>query len=93
MQSLEKNGKTLHLLKANSKPSKSGKKRKNVPIMGTFEQFTESKKKADSQGKKNQVQEILEQNKDQVLVLQRGPNGQPIMGPKPQNKDVNMKTK
>ena len=37
--STEKNGKTLHLLKANSKPSKSGKKRKTIPIMGTFEAF------------------------------------------------------
>ena len=80
-------------MKANSKPSASGKKRKTVALMGTFEQFTESKKRAESQGKKSQVQEILDQNKDSVLVLQKGPNGQPIMGPKPQNKDVKMNNK
>ena len=42
---LEKNGKTLHLLKSNSKPSKAGKKRKEIPILGTYQQYTDSKKK------------------------------------------------
>ena len=42
----EKNGKTLHLLKSGSKPTVGGKKRKQIPIMGTFGQYNESKKKA-----------------------------------------------
>ena len=87
----EKNGKTLHLLKANSKPSKSGKKRKHIPIMGTYEQYTESKKKADSSGKMAQAPAIPNQNEGEILFLQPGPNGQPIMAPKPNNKDVKMK--
>ena len=41
----EKNGKTLHLLKSASKPSKSGKPRKKVEILGSFDQYSESKKK------------------------------------------------
>ena len=41
----EKNGKTLHLLKSSSKPSKTGKKRKEIPILGTYQQYTDSKKK------------------------------------------------
>jgi len=43
---IEKNGKTLHLLKSGSKPVQGGKKRKQIPIMGTFGQYNESKKKA-----------------------------------------------
>ena len=41
----ERNGKTLHLLKANSKPVASGRKRKKIMLLGTYEQYTESKKK------------------------------------------------
>ena len=42
---IEKPGKTLHLLKSSSKPSKTGKKRKEIPILGTYQQYTDSKKK------------------------------------------------
>ena len=45
----EKNGKTLHLLKSSSKPSKAGKKRKEIPILGTYQQYTDSKKKPQPQ--------------------------------------------
>ena len=39
-----KNGKTLHLLKASAKPTKTDKKRKKIAILGDFEQYKESKK-------------------------------------------------
>lgn len=45
-RSIEKSGKTLHLLKAKSKPQKSGRKRKVIPTLGTFSQYKESKSKA-----------------------------------------------
>ena len=45
MLSTEKNGKTLHLLKSKSKPVPGGRKRKKLPVLGTFEQYAESKKK------------------------------------------------
>ena len=35
----QKSGKTLHLLKASSKPIKGGVKRKKVPILGSFAQI------------------------------------------------------
>ena len=41
----EKNGKTLHLLKANSKPAPAGRQRKKIAVLGTFAQYKESKKK------------------------------------------------
>ena len=62
-------------MKANSKPSKSGKKRKQVPIMGTYEQYSESKKKGDSSGKMAQAPAIPNQNQGEILFLQKGPNG------------------
>ena len=44
--SIEKNGKTLHLLKSGSKPTLGGKKRQKVPILGSFGEYNDSKKKA-----------------------------------------------
>ena len=44
--SLGKPGKTLHLLKARSKPIQSGRKRKKVPTLGTYTQYKDSKSKA-----------------------------------------------
>ena len=41
--STEKKGKTIHLLKASSKPVASAKKRKKIPIQGTYEEFRDSK--------------------------------------------------
>ena len=44
---IEKNGKTLHLLKQGSKQSSGIKSRKQVPLMGTFGQYKDSKRKPD----------------------------------------------
>ena len=44
--SIEKNGKTLHLLKSGSKPSMGERKRKKIPILGSFGQYKDSKSKA-----------------------------------------------
>ena len=41
----EKSGKTIHLLKAKSKPIQSGRKKKKLPMLGTFQDFKDSKKK------------------------------------------------
>ena len=41
----QKPGKTLHLLKSNSKVIAKDKKRKVVPLLGSFNEFKESKKK------------------------------------------------
>ena len=46
--STEKAGKTIHLLKARSKPIQSGRKRKKVSRLGTFEDYKSSKKKAEA---------------------------------------------
>ena len=40
-----KTGKTLDLLKSKSKPVPSSKKRKTVPLLGTFEAYVEQSKK------------------------------------------------
>ena len=42
---IEKSGKTLHLLKSNSKPTASDRQRKKVKILGTYGEYRESKKK------------------------------------------------
>ena len=46
MNSLEKSGNTLHLLKTKSKMIQSGRKRKKIEVLGTFAQYKDSKKKA-----------------------------------------------
>ena len=43
--------------------------------MGTFAQYTESKKKSDSSGKMAQAPAIPNQNEGEILFLQPGPNG------------------
>ena len=42
----QKSGKTIHLLKASSKATVSGKKRKKIPVLGSIKHYTESKKLA-----------------------------------------------
>ena len=42
---VEKNGKTIHLLKSGSKATQAAKPRKKVELLGTFDQYSESKKK------------------------------------------------
>ena len=44
LSDLEKNGKTLHLLKANSKKSIGERKRKKHNLLGTFDMYKDSKK-------------------------------------------------
>ena len=58
----EKNGKTLHLLKANSKPTPAGSQRKKVALMGTFGQYQESKQKPQPPKKEAPVPKILQQS-------------------------------
>ena len=40
-----KNGKTLHLLKAGSKPIATDRKRRKIQLLGSFGEYQESKKK------------------------------------------------
>lgn len=46
MYRAEKNGKTLHLLKSKSKPTAFAKKRKKIPILGSYTEYKDSKQKA-----------------------------------------------
>ena len=50
MYPTEKPGKTLHLLKASSKPVPAQRVRRKVQILGTYDQYRESKKKPPAQG-------------------------------------------
>ena len=47
---IEKPGKTLHLLKSGSKPVPAQRVRRKVQLLGTFDQYNESKKKPPAQG-------------------------------------------
>ena len=40
--SLEKNGKTLHLLKTSSKPTMVGKKRKHISVLFTHKEYQDA---------------------------------------------------
>ena len=66
----EKNGKTLHLLKSGSKPSQLDRKRKKVPVLGTFEQYTESKKKPVPKTNQPHVDEQVQQINSGSGILQ-----------------------
>ena len=41
--SIEKPGKTIFLLKSKSKPHQGGKKRKEVPLLGTLQEYQSQK--------------------------------------------------
>ena len=45
LNTTEKAGKTIHLLKAGSKVQAGGKKRRKVELLGTIDEYKESKKK------------------------------------------------
>ena len=47
---LEKNGKTLHLLKSKAKPTITDRKRKKIPIRGSISQYLDQKAKKDAGG-------------------------------------------
>ena len=50
MPTIEKPGKTIHLLKAKAKPSTTERKRRKIPIKGGFGEYqtAKAKKKAES---------------------------------------------
>ena len=82
----EKNGKTIHLLKSASKPTPAGRKRQKIPVLGSFGEYTDSKKKAMVSGPP-----AAEQN-----VQNPRPSGSSIvnyMAPAPQTKDAKMANK
>ena len=74
----EKSGKMIHLLKSGSKQATGQKMRKTVPLLGTFGQYKESKKKPDP---KQVAQSIV----DQVMLAP-----QPNIPP-PQKEDLKKK--
>ena len=41
--SVERNGKTLHLLKQGAKPSRTDRIRRKIPLKGTFTQYMDDK--------------------------------------------------
>ena len=51
----EKNGKTLHLLKANSKKSMGERKRKKHNLLGTFDMYKDSKKQERQQEQMHKI--------------------------------------
>ena len=55
----QKSGKTIHLLKQSSKPAMAGKKKRKVALLGSLEQFKESKKKPTAQPQQPVLQSSL----------------------------------
>ena len=76
----EKNGKTLHLLKANSKVTPAGRKRKHVAVLGTFADYQESKKKPAAPNQGAPVPSILKQGAGGSSIVS-------YMGPGPAGKN------
>ena len=60
---IEKNGKTLHLLKSKAKPTATDRQRKKIPIKGSFVQYLDSKRKADAQNWQLNVPGVIQQKK------------------------------
>ena len=57
------NGKTLHLLKSSSKKIEKNKKRKTIPLLGTIQDWHQSKRKSQPQyfaANENRVENQLE---------------------------------
>ena len=88
-----KTGKTLDLLKSKSKPIAAEKKRKKVPLLGSFETYQESKKK--SQLPTGMAQPPNTQNLAQGAqqLLNFGAANSTQKGPAKPNKDANMNAK
>ena len=89
----EKNGKTLHLLKSSSKPAKSDRKRKKIPILGTFDQFAESKQKPVSNLPIQPSSLANNQSSGAANILNYMAPGPAANGPPPKNKDAKMSQK
>ena len=82
---IEKNGKTLHLLKANSKPIPTKLKRRKIQLLGTYKEYAESKKKPVP------VKDPIAQSKPPVGSGQIQGNGiLQFMAPAPNAKDAKM---
>jgi len=60
----------VHLLKAPSKPTKAERKKKKVPILGTFDQYTESKKKPMPMGNAGGANKMAGQSSSSQPILQ-----------------------
>ena len=88
-----KTGKTLDLLKSKSKPIAAEKKRKKVPLLGSFETYQESKKK--SQLPTGMAQPPNTQNLAQGAqqLLNFGAANSSQKGPAKPNKDASMNAK
>ena len=88
-----KTGKTLDLLKSKSKPIAAEKKRKKVPLLGSFETYVEqSKKKPQPTGMAQPPNTSnLAQGAQQLLNF--GAANQAQKGPAKPNKDANMNAK
>ena len=69
------------------KPSKFGKQRKKINVVGTFQEYTKQKEQAEANGNMAPPPGAPGQNKDDILVLQRDAKGMVIMGPKSNVKD------
>ena len=76
----------MHLLKANSKPSMGSKKRKKIPLKGTFGQYKESKPKPQAQVNATAPPKLQGQPSGAQPTLQ-------FMATAPQNKDAKMSGK
>ena len=89
----EKHGKTLDLLKTKSKPIAAEKKRKKVPLLGTFDAYVEqSKKKPQPTGMAQPPNtQNLAQGAQQLLTF--GAANQVQKGPSQSGKDQQMKLK
>ena len=79
----ERNGKTLHLLKSGSKPTKIDRKRKKIPILGTFGEYTESKKKPQPLANASAQPKVQNQPAGGSSIVQ-------YMAPAPSAKDAKM---
>ena len=97
--STEKKGKTVHLLKSNSKPVASAKKRKKIPIQGTYEEYRDSKIKDLGKNAKNAAQspQVRPMQEDQQVRPMRsqgqssgGSSIVQYMAPAPGQKDAKM---
>ena len=88
-----KPGKTIDLLKAKSKPITMEKKRKKVPLIGTFEDYQSSKKKPVPPSNMAQLPPGQKIPGNEKLELQRDAKGMLVMAPVPNAKDAKMNHK
>ena len=90
---VEKNGKTIHLLKSGSKATQSAKPRKKVELLGSFDQYTESKKKPQPPAHVAAPNQIPSQNSGAPSILQMMAPGPKENVQAPKGKDAKMSNK